>query len=252
MNREKYEFVMIRIPAGSFIMGSRVGHGDQDEFPAHEVYLDEFLIGRYPVTASEWAVFLNDAGRDYQAYFEPSGETTVFSVHNEFLPRRGCDLHPANGMTWYGAVAYCQWLSEKAKREYRLPFEAEWEKACRGGMNQMRYPWGNELPAGRAQFFQKWSNPGHTLSPVNAYKPNGYGLFDLVGNVWEWCQDWYGYDYYQHAPDSNPHGAEGGEMKVMRGGSWGCLDVQVRCGIRVGEWPDSKSSGIGFRLARWP
>ena len=243
---------MIRIPAGFFTMGSRKGHGESDEFPEHQVWVDEFLVARFPVTAGEWALFLNQAGNPDYSYFEPSDETTVIQRNGVYYPRRDCARYPANGVTWLGATAFCQWLSQKTGKKFRLPFEAEWEKAARGGMEHMRYPWGNDPPDGRAQFHQQWVDPRHTLSSVDSYPPNPYGLNDMVGNVWEWCADWYDSDYYKNSPQRNPKGPETGRMKVMRGGSWGCLDIQIRCGIRLGEWPESQSSGTGFRLARWP
>ncbi|MBW2060865.1 MAG: formylglycine-generating enzyme family protein [Deltaproteobacteria bacterium] len=248
----KQSFVMVKIPAGNFTMGSRVGHGEDDEFPERQVWVDEFLMARFPVTAAEWALFLNKVGNPDLSYFEPSEETTVTLIDGIYYPRRKCARHPANGISWQGAAAFCEWLSEETGKEFRLPFEAEWEKAARGAMEHMRYPWGNNPPNGLAQFHQQWVDPRHTLSPVDSYPPNPFGLHDMVGNVWEWCSDWYEPDYYQASPAQNPEGPETGQMKVMRGGSWRCLDVQVRCAIRLGEWPDSSSSGAGFRLARWP
>ncbi|MBU2547425.1 MAG: formylglycine-generating enzyme family protein [Proteobacteria bacterium] len=243
-------FVMVRIPAGEFVMGSRFGHGDLDELPEHRVWVDEFLIGRHPVTALEWARFLNEAGPPDPAFFEPGAETTVVSARGGHYPRQGCSFHPANGVTWYGAVAFCRWLSDKSGQSFRLPTEAEWEKAARGGLTGQRYPWGNETPEGRAQFHQTWADPKHTLAPVDAYPPNPYGLNDMVGNVWEWCSDYYDRQYYSHSPQSNPSGPESGALRVLRGGAWGLLDIQVRCGIRVGEFPDAADSRVGFRLAR--
>jgi formylglycine-generating enzyme required for sulfatase activity len=248
----KKTFVMVPIPAGEFLMGSPYGHGDVDEFPVHKVWVDEFLIGRYLVTAAEWAFFLNDVGGDTSRYFEPSKETTVIMSRGRFYPRQECSGHPANGVTWPGAEAYCRWLSEKAGRCFRLPTEAEWEKAARGGLEGQRYPWGNERAEGMAQFRQIWASPKLTLSPVGAYPPNPYGLYDMVGNVWEWCADWYDRNYYHSSPYKNPRGFDNGETKVLRGGSWGALDIQVRCGIRVGEAADISDSRIGFRLARDP
>jgi len=249
---KKHAFVMIRIPAGPFTMGSRKGHGEDDELPEHQVWVDEFLVARFPVTAAEWALFLNKNGNPDFSYFEPSDETTVVLHDKVYYPRRDCARYPANGVTWYGAVAFCEWLSQETGKEFRLPFEAEWEKAARSGMERMRYPWGNDPPNGRAQFNQQWVDPRHTLSPVDAYPSNSYGLYDMVGNVWEWCADWYEPDYYRNSPKRDPKGPENGRMRVMRGGAWGCLDVQVRCGGRWGEWPGSRSSGAGFRVARRP
>ncbi|MBW2623155.1 MAG: formylglycine-generating enzyme family protein [Deltaproteobacteria bacterium] len=247
---EKRTFVMTRIPAGFFTMGSRPGQGEEDEFPEHQIWIDELLIARFPVTASEWARFLNETGDPDGIFFEPSSETTVVLVEGKYHARRGCGRYPASGLSWYGAVAYCQWLSEKTGRVYRLPTEAEWEKAARGNRERMCYPWWNDLPGGMAQFNQQWVDPLHTLSEVDSYPPNPFGLHDMVGNVWEWCSDFYDAQYYQRSPERNPTGPEDGRMKVVRGGSWRCIEVQIRTGIRLGEWPSSTSSGIGFRLAR--
>lgn len=241
---------MVKIPAGEFTMGTGVGHGEADEFPKHAVWIDEFLIGKHLVTAVEWAAFLNDDGAPEETYFSASRETTVVNVERRYFARKGCGLHPANGVTWFGAERYCQWLKEKTGKPYRLPTEAEWEKAARGGLEQRIYPWGNDCPLGLAQYQQVWSTPMHTLSPVGVYPPNGYGVCDMAGNVWEWCRDWYERDYYHSSPSENPEGPETGTLKVLRGGSWGGLDVQIRCGIRVGEYPDISESRIGFRIAR--
>ena len=248
--RQKRSFVMVRIPAGEFVMGSAFGHGEPDELPAHRVWVDEFLIGRNPVTAAEWAQFLNSLGRPAPEYFEASKQTTVVFRQGKFYPLLGCADHPANGVTWFGAESFCMWLAEKTKRPYRLPTEAEWEKAARGGLESQYYPWGNSSPESMAQFSLCFTEPRLTLSPVGSYPPNGYGLCDVVGNVWEWCSDWYGRNYYHDSPRENPRGPDQGELKVLRGGSWGGLDVQIRCGIRVGERPDISESNVGFRLAR--
>ncbi len=250
--KDKRSFVMIGIPAGGFVMGTRPGHGEEDEFPQHEVWVDEFLMGRDLVTAAEWAVFLNAAGNPGRRYFEPSSQTTVVLVSGLYYPKKGCSGHPANGVNWYGASAYCQWLADRTGKPYRLPTEAEWEKAARGGLENRRYPWGDHAARGLAQFNQTWVDPKHTISPVGAYPPNRFGLNDLVGNLWEWCADWYDAGYYQTSPPTNPQGPESGATKVLRGGSWGSLDFQVRCGIRLGEFPGVSDSGIGFRLARTP
>ena len=223
-----------------------------DEFPLHPVSLDAFLIGRYPVTAAEWALFLNSCRADAHDWFDPTPETSVVYSRSRFYPRHGCSLMPANGLSWFGAMAYCRWLSEKTGRRFRLPTEAEWEKAARGGLESKRFPWGNHAARGRAHFGQRCSDPLHTLSPVGAYPPNAFGLHDMAGNVWEWCSDWYDRQYYHFSPHRNPAGPERGAMRVLRGGSWGGLDVQIRCGIRVGEFPDAVDSRVGFRLARNP
>ena len=246
--RVKRSFVMVLIPAGEFVMGSAYGHGDADEFPLHKVWVDDFLIGRCTVTAAEWANFLNE---NYsEEFFRETRETTVTYYQGRYYPREGCAEYPANGVTWYGAEAFCLWLSDKTGKHYRLPSEAEWEKAARGGLESHRYPWGNDSAVGMAQFQQVFSIPKYTLSPVGSYPPNPFGLYNTAGNVWEWCSDWYDRNYYHSSPEKNPAGPESGTVKVLRGGSWGSMDLQIRCGIRVGEYPEVSESRVGFRLAR--
>ncbi|MFH1137672.1 MAG: formylglycine-generating enzyme family protein [Pseudomonadota bacterium] len=251
-NATKRPFIMVRIPAGDFIMGSPPGHGHQDEFPPHSIFLEEYLIGRGPATAAEFSIFLNQVGNPRDEYLELDDQGAIIRKGKLYRPRQGLADYPANGVTWFGAKAFCAWLSEKTGKRYDLPTEAQWEKAARGDQEGRRYPWGNNSPRGMAQFQQVWANPKLTLSPVGAYPPNGYGLFDMAGNVWEWCADWYDRNYYRESPRENPRGPAMGETKVLRGGSWGAIDVQVRCGIRLGERPDISDSGIGFRLAREP
>ena len=241
---------MVRVPGAEFSMGSGPGHGEPDEFPIHGVWVDEFLIGKHLVTAAEWARFLNESAGQAAEFFESSRETTVAFVDGGYYPRRGCAHYPANGVTWLGATAFCRWLSGRTGHEYRLPTEAEWEAAARGGYESKRYPWGNDRADGKAQFQQVWADPRHTLSPVGAYPPNPYGLYDMAGNVWEWCADWYDAHYYHASPYDNPQGPATGSLKVLRGGSWGCIDLQIRCGIRVGENPEVSDSRVGFRVAR--
>jgi formylglycine-generating enzyme required for sulfatase activity len=250
--KPKKTLVMVRIPAGEYDMGSARGQGEPDEFPAHKVSVGEFLIGRYCVTAAMFARFLNTVEGPVDDYFEPSKETTITEVKGKFHPRSGCSDHPANGVSWFGADAFCAWLSERTGKRFRLPTEAEWEKAARGGQEGQRYPWGNASPDGRANFGRSATNPKLTLSPVGSYDPNAFGLYDMAGNVWEWCSDWYRKDYYGESPSENPGGPEEGNLKVIRGGSWGGLDIQVRSGIRVGENPHVCDSRVGFRLARDP
>ena len=249
---EKQKLVMVRIPAGEFLMGSAVGQGEPDEFPEHKVKLDEFLIARYQVTAAQFAGFLNQVCYDVLDYFEASKETTITEKDGRFHPRQHCSDYPANGVSWFGAQAFCEWLSKRTGKIFRLPTEAEWEKAARGGLTGMRYPWGSDSPEGRAQYGKISHDPKYTLCAVGSYAPNAFGLYDVAGNVWEWCQDYYAKDYYQISPYENPKGPEEGNMRVLRGGSWGGLDIQVRCGIRVGEFPGVSEARVGFRLARNP
>ena len=248
----KRSIVMIKIPAGDFVMGSPAGQGHPDEFPPHNIYLDEFLIARGPAASAEFALFLNKVGNPDDRYFESSAQGTLVYKDGRYYPRRGLSDYPVNNVSWHGAMAYCEWLTDKTGKLHSLPTEAQWEKAARGSLEGQRYPWGNYSAHGMAQFQQVWASPKLTLSPIGAYPPNGYGLYDMVGNVWEWCLDWYDRNYYRESPTENPGGPENGECRVLRGGSWGCIDAQIRCGIRLGERPEITDSGIGFRVIREP
>lgn len=240
---------IIFIPAGHFIMGSNLGAGEPDEYPPHQVWLPEFGIGRCLVTAAEWALFLNDLGEAAALpLFEPGPETTVTWRDGHFVVRNGCREHPANGISWLAATAYCRWLSQKLGQPCRLPSEAEWEKASRGGRANSYYPWGSEPPLGRANYGRVFVTPHLTITPVTAYPPNDYGLFDAVGNLAQWCQDFYHPRYYAKSPAAAPLGPASGRLRVLRGGSWGGLDVQIRCGSRSGEFPEIGESRLGFRV----
>jgi len=152
---------------------------------------------------------------------------------------------------WEDATAYCQWLSTVAGRSFRLPSEAEWEKACRGGRPGERYPWGERFDQSKVNFLEEPAQRGKNgTTPCRAYPPNGYGLFDIAGNVWEWVQDWYAADAYTPEVRSNPPGPEQGRLRIIRGGGWSSADVRMlRCSHRHKVPPDTYSYAIGFRVA---
>lgn len=253
MNNECMIPEMVSIPAGHYVMGSALGAGEPDEYPPHQVWLPSFQIGRCLVTATEWALFLNDLGEAKALdLFEPGPETTVTWRDGHFEVRQDCLEHPANGISWLAAIGYCRWLSLKTGRLYRLPLEAEWEKASRGGRTNTYYPWGSENPLGRANFGRSFAAPRLTITPVTAYPPNAYGIYDAVGNLAQWCQDFYQPQYYANSPEVRPPGPAEGRLRVLRGGSWGGLDIQIRCGSRSGEFPDIGESRLGLRLAHTP
>ena len=147
-------------------------------------------------------------------------------------------------------MAYCQWLSEKTEQNWRLPTEAEWEKAARGTDGRV-YPWGNRRPDKKLCNYNR--NVKDT-TPVGRY-PDGaspYGALDMAGNVWEWVADWYGSDYYARSPKRNPQGPDSGRYRVLCGGSWDGIDGLVRAALRGGGIPDGRNGDVGFRPARSP
>lgn len=241
--------VMNLIPAGSFWMGSE--KGANDEKPVHEVFLESFYIDVYPVINASFVEFLNERGNQRQGsanWFEPAYRI-LHKKGDVWKVEAGYNQHPVVGVTWYGAQAYCAW------RDGRLPTEAEWEKSARGGFEGKEFPWGDEKPAcnkGERIGAQFADCKQHGTAPVGSFSPNGYGLFDMAGNVWEWVQDWYRGDYYQSQPDwKNPPGPATGKYKVLRGGSWkygwGYLRVAYR--DYYSNYPDSCAYDIGFRCA---
>ncbi|MEN3338720.1 MAG: hypothetical protein V7647_2396 [Acidobacteriota bacterium] len=215
-----------RIPAGSFAMGNR--DGQQDEAPVHEVTVDAFDFAVHPVTRAEYGVFLQASG-----YPEPRDWTAA-----EFLPLD----YPVVGVSWDDAQAYCAWNGL-----VRLPTEAEWERAARGGVEGQRYPWGDDVPAwipagGRGPLASPW--------PVTLGEPNGFGLFGIAANVHEWCADWHAHEYYATSPARNPQGAAAGTRRASRGGSWRHAVTISRTSARSKLGPTLRYTDYGFRVVR--
>jgi sulfatase modifying factor 1 len=254
---------MVRIPAGEFVMGS--DNGDEDERPARTVHLDEYSIGVSPVTHRQYARFVRETsyraptvddlplivtngGRDRERMFR---RLCAQYVWNDSQPPAERLDHPVTLVRWEDAAAFCKWLAESTDRPIRLPSEAEWEKAARGGLERCRYPWGNELDPLRANFLTDPSlKMSHGTTPARAFSPNGYGLYDMTGNVWEWVADWYAVDAYRTAGDRNPQGPPDGRLRVLRGGGWPVSDIRMlTCAHRHEVPPDTYSYSIGFRIA---
>jgi formylglycine-generating enzyme required for sulfatase activity len=232
---------LIMIPAGEFLMGSN----DYDsEKPPHRVYLSAYYIGKYEVTNEQFARFVNEtgynAGGDWKKYYTSGREN-----------------HPVVCVSWNDAKAYCNWAN------LRLPTEAEWEKAARG-TDGRKYPWGNEWEPSYLNWSgegdRKWNSwKGNKISsqlptePVGSYS-NGvspYGCMDMAGNVWEWCNDWYGEKYYSQSPSSDPQGPSSGDARILRGGSWlNGSAVYLRCAYRGRDLPGLRGGNLGFRVCR--
>lgn len=257
---------LVLVPAGPFKMGDNFGDGESRERPVHTVDLDAYYIGKYEVTNAQWRRFRNDVGYD-DGHFWPRGRPmpkdqipywTDVKNHGGGTP--GSDDYPVQGVNWDGATAYCNWLSAKTGKNYRLPTEAEWEKAARG-TDQRRYPWGNTIDRSYANYVG--SQTFDTGRPVGFYDgtkhgdvethsgASPYGALDMAGNIMEWCQDWYGRDYYSVSPTKNPKGPESGAYRVMRGGMFFQDGFDLRTYARTAAWPSLQSHRmIGFRVAR--
>ncbi len=221
---------MVAIPEGDFLMGADNRY--RWEMPVHAIWLDQFEIATTPVTRREYARFLDETG-----HAQPSGWSD---------PCFDCPEQPVVGISWFAALAYCEWLSKMTGILYRLPTEAEWEKACRGGLANAEYAWGNEPPESIEYFRTEWKAP----RPVAEWLPNGYGLFNMGDNVHEWCSDWYADDYYGVSPQRNPSGPEEGTRRVSRGGSWRHQIKASRAAHRSSLPPGFAYTDYGFRLVR--
>jgi len=250
------------IPGGEFVMGS--DDGEEDERPSHPVYIDEFLISIHPISNAEYARFVRESGhrapaiydlplvvtaggRERERLFRATGQPYIW-VDGE--PPADRALHPVALVRWDDAVAYCAWLSSETGRAVRLPTEAEWEKAARGGLERRRYPWGDRVDRNMANFLTDPTLKAlHGTTRCGSYPPNAYGLYDMAGNVWEWVQDWYDPHYYSKGQFDNPVGPPNGQLRIVRGGSWLVADVRMlSCSHRHKVPPDTYSYGIGFRI----
>lgn len=255
------------IPGGAFEMGA--GDGMPYEAPVHTVTLKPFWMDTHETTVAEFALFVN--ATHYVTEAERYGWSVVFSIergsweksdganwrHPDGSSAAARPDEPVTQVSWNDAQAYARWAGK------RLPTEAEFEYAARGGLKGKKYSWGDELkPHGKpvANWWQGHFPDRNTgedgfvgRAPVKSFASNGYGLYDMAGNVWEWCGDWYADDYYAVSPQDDPRGAESGEERVIRGGSWLCAEnfcTNYRAAGRSHATPDSGLNNTGFRCAR--
>lgn len=289
--RGKHAIAQARIPAGTFLMGDSSGDGNpgDGETPVHPVFVPEFEIDVTSVTNEQFAVFVADTG--YSTEAEVFGFSAVFHLALKTDPSNvmssaggtpwwlgvtgadwahpggpgstldGLEQHPVVHISWNDAVAYCEWAGRS------LPTEAEWERASRGGLEAARYPWGDELMdpltggwrcniwQGRFPSLNTVDDGWLTTAPASSFAPNAFGLWQTVGNVWEWCADWYSPSYYGRSPRENPTGPDAGESRVLRGGSYLCHDSycnRYRNSARSANTPDSSMGNAGFRTVARP
>lgn len=238
---------MILIPAGPFVMGD--SNGGEFERPEREVWLDEYWIDETPVT--------ND---QFRRFVDATGHVTQAEIVGSAWGHDGRDFASIPGLTWktyaknkddspvvlvdfHDACAYAAWVGK------RLPTEAEWEKAARGGLVGKLYPWGDEeVDGSQCNFARQFEFGIIPTTPVKTFAPNNFGVYDSVGNVWQWCQDWFDGDSYQVCTSTNPSGAKSGTHKVRRGGSWNVIQpFRLRCANRGAFAPEQVAANVGFR-----
>jgi formylglycine-generating enzyme required for sulfatase activity len=278
------------IPAGSFTMGDTFSEGGSDELPLHTVYVSAFYMDKYDVTKALWDSVYQWATNHGYSFDNPGSWSGGVNYS------KGVN-HPVHLINWWDAVKWCNARSEKegllpcyytsaaqatvyrsgqnnltnacvnwTANGYRLPTEAEWEKAARGGASGQRFPWGNTISESQANYYScsgcytyDLSNTGYNptfatgsypyTSPVDYFAPNGYGLYDMAGNVWQWCWDWY--DAYSSSSQTDPRGPSGVvSVRVLRGGCWDGSANNSRCAVRGNYGPDLAVSAFGFRCVR--
>ena len=277
---------MALIPAGPFVMGDTFGEGDSGELPLHTNQVSAFYMDKLEITKALWdSVYSWAITNGYSFDSGGSGKAST---------------HPVQTVDWYDCVKWCNARSEQQGRTpayytdagqtlvyrtgqtsvqndwvkwssgYRLPTEAEWEKAARGGASGHRFPWGNTISWGQANYYAyplsaggdaydvnatsgwnpAWTGGGYPYTTtVGTFAANGYGLYDMAGNVWEWCWDWYDGTYYTSSPGTDPRGPVSGSIRVVRGGGWGSIAYSCRAAYRFDYGPGDGYDGIGFRSA---
>ncbi len=225
------------LPGGAFLMGDKSGRADEQ--PVHEVRVDPFAMAVCPVTNAEYAVFLCETH-----HAAPAGWQQPRFEHPNL---------PVCGVSWNDAVAYADWLSSMTGRRYHLPTEAQREYACRGGREQLAYPWGDEPLPLAGPYERGLAGPviggPMVIRCPEAAGPNDFGLYHMADNVHEWCADYYDPHYYYHSPRDNPLGPASSDRRAARGGSWRHDIKYARCAARSSLAPDKRFEDFGFRLA---
>ncbi|HLJ25013.1 MAG TPA: SUMF1/EgtB/PvdO family nonheme iron enzyme [Candidatus Acidoferrales bacterium] len=224
------EPVMRHVPEGFFRMGCDAGR--DDEKPEHRVWVDAFELAAFQTTNAEYARFLEGTSHPAPLHWND--------------PNFNHPQQPVVAVSWFDAVEYCEWLSRMLGKQFRLPTEAEWERAARGGREGEDYPWGNCAPEEVPNYANRWkAGP----EPVALYTPNAYGIYNLGDNVHEWCSDWYDAAYYAASPERNPQGPSTSNRRASRGGSWRHHIKVTRTAARSSIPPEFKYADYGFRIA---
>jgi len=235
-------------------------HCNNAELPAHKVKLHDFFISKYPITVKDFRRFVDATG--YKTTAEVNGSSIILLYNDSVREEKNVswrddargnardttqDNDPVIHISWNDAVAYCNWLSKRSGMHFRLPTEAEWEYAARGG-NKTKH---SSFSGGSDFLDIGWfaDNSGDRTHKVGLKKANELGIYDMNGNVWEWCNDWFSEEYYAFSPQDDPHGPDKGKYRVLRGGSWN--NAPEECTVYYRNWhqPDERKGTYGFRLA---
>ena len=220
---------MVLIPAGEFTMGKN-SPGTTDWQPEHKVSVDAFYMDKFEVTNKQYFDYCSQTGNPLPEFWG----SAQFKCSLEYPD------HPVVGVSFMEALKYAQWAGK------RLPTEAEWEYAARGGLPYSNYPWGNQIDSTLVNYGKKY----RTTLKAGSFKPNGFGLYDMGGNVWEWTMDNYSDDYYANSPGQNPKGPDSGRFKVIRGGSWHSGGMCIQTFYRNGLSPSWIDFAVGFRCVK--
>jgi sulfatase modifying factor 1 len=247
---------MVFVKGGTFQMGTN--NGEADEKPIHNVSLDDFYIGKYEVTVREFKKFID--ATNYKTDAEKNDYSFIWTDKREIkngvnwrydvggtLRKSSEYNHPVIHVSWNDAIAYCSWLGRETRAAYRLPTEAEWEYAARGGVSSVSTTYSGSNTINELAWYT--TNSGNKTHPVGTKKANELGIYDMSGNVWEWCSDWYESDYYKNSLQNNPLGSLKGTNRVHRGGGWSSSARGCRVSYRNMYYPDSGYCYLGFRLA---
>lgn len=218
------EFVLVK--GGCYRMGNAFEGGYKDEKPVHPVCVGDFYLGEFPVTQGQWRAVMGNNPSQF---------------------RKG-DAYPVENVSWNDVQAFIRKLNGMTGKKYRLPTEAEWEYAARSGGKNEKWS-GTSAESALGEFAWYDRNSGNETHPVGLKKPNGLGLYDMSGNVWEWVNDWYKVDYYESSPRDNPQGPPAGDRKVLRGGGWISIAANVRAARRLAVSSTDRMNFFGFRLA---
>ncbi len=258
---------LIFVQGGSFNMGS---DDSEREKPIHQVQLNDFQIGKYPITVEQYLAFVNATNSNHPEWMEEGSTYNVKTGTDDHYKKIGEALTnpscPIVGISWYNAIAYCNWLSQQQSLEavykidgkkisikknangFRLPSEAEWEYAARGGRESKGYSYSGSNDIEEVAWYS--DNANRKTQKIGQKKPNELGIYDMSGNVWEWCQDWYKEDYYKESPTDNPSGPMEGKYRVLRGGSWVDYDYDCRVSYRFRNSPVNRYNYYGFRISQ--